>query len=783
MVNQSCQAAKDQNGFIPPLVSGLKHPEGYKPDEIDANSQKPISLLHPDARKTVGGISGGKMAYCNEVIVKKRIAWLLIAVLVLTGCLILRVIYLQVFLSGWLREKAETQRFRALAILPRRGAIYDRNGNALAISIDAECVYAIPEEVGLERVVVKANGRSETRISKTAQDQRKIARMIGGVLAVDPEWMERLLAKQASFVWIKRKASFEEIEKLRRTLKKAKIHGIEISQSPQRFYPQKQLAAQVLGIAGIDNQGLEGLEKYLDRHLQGVPGSDRAEFDTLGRHIPQGERRYLPPVDGDVVFLTIDQNIQYITERELEKAVIDTKSKRGMAITVNPQTGEILSLANYPKYDPNNFKNYPAANRRNALFSDMYEPGSTFKVFTAAAALEEGLVTPESTFFCPGYIIVDDRRLKCHKVDGHGNENFVEALENSCNPVFATLALRLSKETFYRYIEGFGFGKTTGVDFPGETPGWLKPLAKVGNVELANIGFGQGITVTPIQMAMGVAAIANGGYLLKPLLIKEIRSTDDKLIKSYHTQVTRQVLSAQTSALMRQLLESVVNNGTGNRAYLPGYRIAGKTGTAQKVVPGRRGYSQLIASFIAFAPADNPRLAALVVLDEPGSVIKYGGVIAAPVVGNIFRDALRYLGVKPQYGPDVLAKMAAETVEVPRVLNLKVSEGIKLLKKAQMVYQLIGSGEVIYDQVPTAGAIVDRGTKVILYLDPKSQFIANTTKVVTPELKGLTNAKARQILAELGLKLQTEGEGIISSQTPAPGTIVDYGSAIRANVK
>jgi stage V sporulation protein D (sporulation-specific penicillin-binding protein) len=723
------------------------------------------------------------MAYNNEVLAKKRITKLLLIVLGLSFCLILRVTYYQVFLAGWLREKAELQRFRALAILPRRGTIYDRGGNALALSIDAECVFAIPKEVGLETVVVKANGQRENKLKNTVADRRKIARIIGGVLAADPGQIERLLGKQASFAWVKRRATFKQIEKLRQVLGQEKIHGIEISQSPQRFYPQKYLAAQVLGIAGIDNQGLEGLEKYLDRYLQGVPGSDRAEFDTLGRHIPQGERRYVPPVDGDAVLLTLDQNIQYITERELEKAVIDTKSKRGMAITVNPQTGEILSLANYPKYDPNNFKNYPVANRRNSLFSDMYEPGSTFKVFTSAAALEEGVVAPDSTFFCPGYIVVDDRRLKCWKVTGHGHENFVEALENSCNPVFATLGMRLTKETFYRYIKGFGFGRSTGVDFPGETPGWLKPLDKVGNVELANIGFGQGITVTPIQMVMGVAAIANGGYLLKPQLIKEIRSSNGKLIKTYHMQVARQVISAKTSALMRQLMESVVNNGSGKQAFLPGYRVAGKTGTAQKVVRGKAGYSQLIASFVAFAPADNPQLVAMVILDEPGSTIKYGSVIAAPVVGNIFRDALRYLGVKPQYGPEVMAKMEAESVVTPQLLNLSVKEGIKRLKEQQIAYQLIGSGELIYDQVPKGGTAINRGTKVILYLDPESKFISNTTKVVVPELRGLSNLKGEQILTELGLKLQADGGGTIIKQTPASGTIVDFGGTVRVELK
>jgi stage V sporulation protein D (sporulation-specific penicillin-binding protein) len=482
-------------------------------------------------------------------------------------------------------------------------------------------------------------------------------------------------------------------------------------------------------------------------------------------------------VDGDSVYLTLDQNIQYIVERELEKAVLDTDSKRGMSVVVNPQTGEIMALANYPQYDPNNFSAYPAAIRRNALFSDMYEPGSTFKVFTSAAALEEGLVSEDSSFFCNGSLVVDDRRLKCWKAGGHGAENFVEALENSCNPVFATVALRLTKETFYNYIKGFGFGRSTGVDFPGETPGLLKKLSEVGNVELANIGFGQGISVTPIQMVMGVAAIANGGYLLKPQLIKEIRSENGKLQKTSGTQVVRQVISAKTSERMRRMMESVVLNGSGNRAYLQGYRVAGKTGTAQKVVPGKKGYSQLIASFVAFAPADNPRLVAIVILDEPVGV-HYGSVIAAPVVGNIFRDSLRYLGVKPQYSPETLEKMAADSVTVPDVSGMKVAEAVKLLKQNQIPYRTIGEGNLVYDQVPKSGTAIAQGTKVILYLDPEAKYQSNLTKVAVPELRGLNTVKAEQILAELGLKLQAERVGAVVSQTPEAGSIVNYGSIV-----
>jgi len=713
---------------------------------------------------------------------KKRIAILLFGALILLSILILRVTYIQIFMAGRLKEGAEEQRFRAVSILPGRGTIYDRFGDELAISVDADCVFAVPKEVGMVEILLK-KGRKVFVVKRDYRQKTKVAAMLGSILGIDSDRLRLLFTKQTSFVWIKRKATFGEIEKLRKILRVQNIRGIEISQSPQRFYPRKNLAAQVLGIAGIDNQGLEGLEKELDLYLRGTPGSDRAEFDTLGQHIPQGERRYQPPREGDSVYLTIDQNIQYILERELEKAVTDTNSKRGMGIIINPATGEILALSAYPTFDPNKFNEFPSANRRNPLFSDMYEPGSTFKIFTAATALEEGKVSPESSFYDPGYIIVDDRRLKCWKAGGHGNENFVEALENSCNPVFAALALRLTKERFYDYIKAFGFGSLTEVDFPGESAGMLKPLSMVRNVELANIGFGQGITVTPIQMVMGAAAIANGGYLLKPRLVKEIRSVDGKVIKTFRREIVRQVLSTKTSALMCRLLESVVTNGSGNKAYLSGYRIAGKTGTAQKVQAGRRGYSQLIASFVGFAPADNPRLLAMIILDEPGSPIKYGGVIAAPVVGNIFRDSLRYLGVRPEYDAAALEKLNEAAVTVPNISGLSIEKATRTLKGIGLDFRIIGAGNLVYDQTPKSGAKVGRGVKVILYLNPAAKYNRENTKVLLPDLRGLSLAKSSQILGELGIGLEARGTGVLVNQSPPAGVMVELGSTVKATFK
>jgi len=714
----------------------------------------------------------------TEIISKKRVAILLLSILVIIIALVFRVIYLQFFLTGWLKKSAENQRFRAIPVLPRRGTIYDSQGNELAISIDGDSIYAIPAEIGIGDDPGKYYG---TTVNEHLQTEKtEVARILAETLTMDRQVTERLISQRASFVWLKRKATFNEIDRLRKIIAARKITGIEFSQKARRFYPQSFLAGQVLGIAGIDNQGLEGIEKQYDINLRGVPGSDQAEFDTAGRHIPQGERRYLEPVNGDSLYLTIDENIQYIVERELEKAVIDTKSKRGMAVVVDPQSGDILAAASLPKFDPNNFSDFPVENRRCPIFTDMYEPGSTFKVFTSIASLEEGQVSLESTFFDPGFIIVDGRRLKCWKPGGHGKQTFIEALENSCNPVFATLALRLGKEIFYQYIKAFGFGRLTGVDFPGESPGRLQLLSKVKNVELATIGYGQGITVTPIQLTMGVAAIANGGYLLKPHLVKEIVTPDGKIKQKFHREVITQVISNKTASLMAKLLQSVVTNGSGHLAYLEGYQVAGKTGTAQKVTQNIRGYSKVIASFIGFAPAENTRLVSLVILDEPGSPITYGGVIAAPVVGNIFRDTLRYLNVQPKYEPETLEKITNEEIVVPNILNMPIGEATGLLKRKEIQFRFIGQGSYVFDQLPKPGARINRNTKILIYFDPEEHYnLKISNKLVLPNFQGCSLRKVDEILNEMGLKLEAKGTGMAVSQIPPAGTVVEPGRSIQ----
>ncbi|MGE5550679.1 MAG: penicillin-binding transpeptidase domain-containing protein [Bacteroidota bacterium] len=682
--------------------------------------------------------------------VKRRTAVIFLVTAACFGILGGRLLFLQILKAPWLQAQAEGQRFHQVPVDAHRGPILDRNGRLLAASVDADCVGANPAEV---------------------VDPAATAAILAPILHLEAGDLEARLRLNQSFVWLKRQVRKAEADRVRAK----KLAGIVVLPKAQRFYP-KYLAGQLLGFAGSDNQGLEGLEIYYDALLRGQRGWDMAEFSALGRHIPGGERRYQEPIDGDTLVLTIDERIQFIAERELDQAVAETGAKRGLVILMDPD-GEILAMASRPQFDPNRFLDFPPEVWKNICVTDQYEPGSTFKVVTAAAALEEGVVSTKSTFFDPGYLTVDDRHLHCWYPGGHGSQTFVEAVENSCNPVFASLALSLGAERFQRYIRSFGFGGRTGIDFPGEATGTVPKLTGMKRVELATMGFGQGVSVTPLQLVTAMTAIANGGFLVRPRLMKEIKNREGEVLREGKREVVRQVISRQTADTMRMLLESVVVNGSGNRANIPGYRVAGKTGTAQK--PGRGGYgSDVVASFLGFAPADQPRLVGLVVLDEPSCGVRYGGVIAAPVFARIMSSALRILNV-PAKVVEAVHEDGSGTVTVPNVINLAPSEGQAILIRAGLVPGLKGQGSFVFDQVPKPGARVPSGTTVLLYFDPAEKYNRfNESPVLVPDLAGLKPIAVEKILIDLGLRLISVGDGVARAQEPRAGTKVNPGTPI-----
>jgi stage V sporulation protein D (sporulation-specific penicillin-binding protein) len=644
------------------------------------------------------------MRRLSQVVVRRRVALLFFLA---TGCLLFltgRLFWVQVVRNSFLTSYALEQRLHPVPIDPRRGTIFDRRGEKLAISLSADAVYVIPAEVARER------GKAE----ETAE---LVARRLAQLLQMEDQEKEILakIKRQSSSEWIKKKVPPEQAKAVR----EADLPGVGVVENPQRFYPNRSLASQVIGIAGIDNQGLEGLEVWYDRYLRGLPGRVEAERDAHGGIIPGGIKRYIPPRDGADVHLTIDRVIQYVAERELAKAIKETGAKKGVVLVMRPKTGELLALANLPSFDPNDYGDYPAHYRRNTSVSDLYEPGSTFKVITAATALEERVTTPEREFFDPGFLRIGKHTIRCWRDGGHGRQTFVEGVENSCNTVFGTLGMEIGEERFYNYIRAFGFGQPTGIDFPGEADGVVHVPGSIALVGWVNVGFGQGVTATPLQLLTAVAAVANDGRLMLPYLVKEIRDGKGARLRVRQPTEVRQVISTATAREMRRILRSVVVNGSGKRADVPGYRPAGKTGTAQVAEAGGYSHTKVVASFVGFAPFDEPEVAALVALYEPTCGVTFGGVIAAPVFQAVVRDTLTYLGVPPLVEPKEPNQGGAgeedgAPVIVPNARNYPRGEASAILTRAGLGFGFQGEGEIVVDQVPKPGARVARGTRVVL---------------------------------------------------------------------
>ncbi|NLS45569.1 MAG: stage V sporulation protein D [Firmicutes bacterium] len=694
------------------------------------------------------------MSNHSSITVKKRVGSLFLMWAIVTLSLIGRLFWVQIAQNDHYRKLALDQRLYPIPVDARRGAIRDIKGRELAISVSADAVYAIPADV---------------------DDPLDTAKQISKILGLDAEDVRKKLSETQATVWIDRRVEPERASALR----KLNLKGIGFVERGQRFYPKDRLAAHVLGIVGIDNQGLEGIEVWYDSFLEGVDGQIRSERDATGKEIPGGITQFIPPVDGNDLYLTIDEVIQYIAERELEKGMAELKAKRGMILAMNPKTGAILAMASRPAYNPNRYFEEPDFLRRNPMVSDIYEPGSTFKIVTAAAALEEGIVRPDDTFYDPGQIKIADRYVRCWLAGGHGTQTFLEATENSCNVVFATLGVELGQERFYRYIQAFGFGNPLGIDYPGEAAGLLQRIKNVGPVELANIAFGQGISATPLQLLSALSAIANGGTLMRPQLVSKMVDPDGVIIKEFKPDPIRQVISKETSKELSLILESVVANGSGFRAQVPGYRVAGKTGTAEK--PEAGGYSEKrIGSFLGFAPVEDPKIAIIVIWDEPDVDISYGGVIAAPVFQGMLKDVLRYMEIPPTVSRGIgHDDITNQHVTVPNLIGDNPDNASKLLlARFGLDVSAKGTGTKVVRQTPAPGAKVPRGTTIILYLDEAESYNIEG-EVIIPNVIGKTMKDVAIILSELGLRLETEGAGIAESIQPQYGTPVKRGTIVK----
>lgn len=692
------------------------------------------------------------MSVNNQTLIRKRIVFLFIAVFIIIIFLAGRLAWIQVIKKGEYEDKALTQRLRSLKVQPKRGIIYDRNGVELALSASADTVVAFPAEI---------------------KDPETVAKELAEILSMDQKEIYERITRRAAAVYLERKISPEKAA----LIKRKRLPGIAFTEESKRFYPREKLAAHLLGFTGIDSQGLWGIEYYYDRLLRGDAGRIVSEKDAAGREIPLGLERYFPSKDGCNFVLTIDHVIQYIAERELERAMEENEAAGGTIIVMDPRTGEVLAMANRPTFDPNHFAEYPQEYWRNAAISNIYEPGSTFKIITTAAALEEGVVNVNDRFFDPGYIKVAGEIIRCWKAGGHGSQSFAEVVQNSCNPGFVQVGMRLGKDKFYKYIQAFGFGKETGIDLPGEAEGIVYGYDDIGPVELATMSYGHGIAVTPIQLATATSAVANGGKLLRPFLVKEIWSANGELLKEFQPRVIRQVISPETAELARELLYLVVEKGTGQNAQIPGYQIGGKTGTAKYY--GKQVYD---SSFIGFVPVNEPRLVILVVLYRVTSFPYYGSQIGAPIFKRVARDVLRYLEIPPQSREKIEFPREEELVEVPEVKGCDLETARKRIEERGLNLALEGMWGKVVDQVPIAGAMVPKGSTVIIFFQ-EAQNKKENYMVAVPDLKGYSLKDALRELGALGLRTKVSGNGVVYRQEPSPGIRVNSGEVVHIYLK
>lgn len=567
---------------------------------------------------------------------------MLFGILFVFALLIGRLAYIQIIWAPELIAKASSHWIKNINIQPKRGDIYDRNGVVLAQSAPSSSIVAYPNLI---------------------KDPDNTANCLASVLGENrDELFEKLKDSEKSFTWIKRHVSNEEAEEV----KALELAGIGIIDEQKRFYPNNELAAHVIGFTAkyAEEDGLkgqEGIELAYDSYLKGVPGKITRVADANGRKLAFGEENIIPVSDGLDVVLTIDQVIQYFTEEAIKSVVEEYTPQKVYAIVMDPHTGEILAMAGYPSFDPNSPPREQGLEEmqsivKNTLAKDTIVPGSVFKIITGAAGLEEGIVDINTTFDDPGYRIVDGVKIRCHEKEGHGLVTLAQGFQHSCNPVFMDIALGLGKAKLYEYIYKFGFGQKTGIDIDGEESGILLHQEVVKNVDLARIGFGQAIATTPIQIVNAVSAAVNGGRLMQPHLLKEVREPyfDEmtkeehfKVIKTIEPKMIRQVISPQTSAILREILQRVVDDGSGSNAKIPGYLVGGKTGTSQKYDGNKVKEKAYVASYVGIAPINDPKLVVYFAVDEPVADVVYGSTIAAPYAKEILENSLKHLNIVP----------------------------------------------------------------------------------------------------------------------------------------
>lgn len=686
----------------------------------------------------------------------------LTAVLGLT--LVFRVGYWQLFMADWLKEKAADQWTRERPVAPQRGNIMDTNGKLLAQSASSDMVVINPAQV------VDAE-------KKKAGSIENVITNLSTELGMSRDLVQRkVIDTTKSELLLKRQITREQAARLR----ELKLPGVHLSEDMKRYYPMRNFLTQVLGFTSVDGEGLEGVESRFNKYLAGTQGKIISETDAQGKAIPDSVEQYIPPVDGNNVRLTIDSVIQSFCEKAMDKCLKEQNAKKVTCIIMDPNTGAILGMTTKPDFDNNNpprdDMKVLQAQMRNTAIADALEPGSTFKILTLASGLDAGVINVNSTFYCPGYKPVEGQSIKCWKYGGHGSENLYEGVQNSCNPVFMSIALSLGRDKFYEYLYGFGLGRQTGIDLNGEGTGIVTSPKYVRDIDLARIGFGQSIAVTPLQLIAASSAAINGGSLMKPYIVKEVTTQDGDIVNQYQPEKLSQVIKPETSAIVRDILLSVVEKGSGKNGRIPGYEVGGKTGTAQKYGPdGRILQNKHVASFIAFAPASKPKYIVLVIVDEPTVAVDFGSIVAAPYAKMILEDTLKYGDVPQTVVP---TGEPTEQVEVPDLTNMELEQAASELTNKGFKYFVEGYGGTVGDQMPKPGFTAAKGSTIMVYLTQEDDGNADNLRAM-PKLTGKTATEVNNILESMGLKLKATGTGGIAvGQDPAPGTTLYSGETV-----
>ncbi|MGM9935378.1 MAG: stage V sporulation protein D [Clostridium sp.] len=746
-----------------------------------------------------------KKSYKDKARMQKQCVFAGLAITTVFLFLICRLSYIMIVKAPEYAGKAEEQWTSEVKIDAVRGKILDRNGKELAVSAN---VYRV--DLDLTTIRAYLNKKVNQLSSKEIEHRRNagipvpvgdygittndIAPVIANALNMDKNTvLSKLETKLDSGLPAGSATLIRRIEKEDADRVKAlKISGIVVSKDTKRYYPNNNFLAHVLGVTGNDGKGLTGIEAEYNTYLSGIPGIKIGEFDKNSNDLPYSDSEFTSPVNGKDVTLTIDETIQSFAEKAAQQAYVDNAAKATSVMVMDPKTGEILAMANKPDFNPNTpYEGYEGFDGdtegdkiqrmwRNRLVSDSFEPGSIFKVITAIAALEENLVNENTTFECGGGIYFGNRRINCWQTEGHGLQTFPEIVQNSCNVGFMKVGEMLGKDKIYEYIKKFGFGELTGIDLQGEAEGIVKIPENISPTDLATISFGHTNTVNSIQYMAAFNAVANGGTWIQPHIMKEVTHNDDngiEIVDETFEPKKREVASSEKTAELRQYLERVVTSGSATAAFIDGYHIGGKTGTAQKMENGVYIEGKYISSFVGMAPVDDPKVTVMITVDEPSNGNYYAGQVAVPYAHTLFTDIFNYLN--NQFSEDDISKISKDIV-VPEVRGMKKTDAEKTLKDFNIQCDIEGSGDTIVSMDPYPGYSVKEGAVIKLYTFGNAD---NSNNVVMPEVRGYTREAAYELLTKLGLTVSFEGEGTASNQSISSGEVIPKGTAVKITLE